>query len=864
MTRIRQIFRRSRWSIVLVLLSTFSYSVEANNFAVSYRVAADEEARLEEMAKRLGVPVEKLRREQPGLIAALRGAFTNEEEQARQAGLARVEAQLRKMSEQVAANPYRAQIDEVKNAYKGHRLDGLLRDLTQLGTTEVLSLPVASRKALLKNVRKALEEDLEPHVPEDLPGKARGRHDQLRGRLNSLYAKLRKILDEPDAISDAKLAQTLGKLAAEVNQEVRRTERGPRFKDRPLPLQLREQTVATQEVTQPVGAPSSAMVSAPAPSAVRRLTAAALPPIPPEIAALAQSLGGSPARIFAHVHDNVRYDPKWGAVRSPLGTLQEGEGTSWDQAWLLQELLTAAGVDARVEWGQVEIPTSLLLTLTGTSDPFDAGNLISTGGVPAVLLVQGGKVVGARIGHVWVKAHLDYVPNRGVTQGTADTWVRMDPTLKRYGFAEGIDVHSQVPFDLGAYLQSGTELSPRRAYEDALFAYIRANNIDCANLEQLKKAAQVVRERFPFVPGTLRGKILRVDGEQAAVPEAFQQRLNLEVKTAAGASLLSWSTPAPAVYGKRVEIDYLGATSEDQATLDAYGGVFETPPYLVDLKPVVKVAGAAMAQGGAVGSAADTEVWVTMTAPTGPPTIVTHVTSAGERHVLAADFGEIPQAVLDAHQAALSAALAAGNSSEAEAEILFLVGAQYLHNLGRDLTDLSGWKWQRLVRLGTEGLITQTGVVTTTVGGAPISFRRGQRNVDIALMPLGMVPADGRRQFRREAFELLGAQSSFLEGEVFNQVLQREGIASVSALTLAKRQGQTLSRVDGANVDAVLAQADLGADAEAEIRAGVARGRIAWVAQSRIAVQQWRGTGYVIEDPDTGAAAYLISGGFAG
>src|SRR6185436_14901283 len=123
---------------------------------------------------------------------------------------------------------------------------------------------------------------------------------------------------------------------------------------------------------------------------------------------------------------------------------------------------------------------------------------------------------------------------------------------------------------------------------DALFAYIRANNIDCANLEQLKKAAQVVRERFPFVPGTLRGKILRVDGEQPAVPEAFQQRLTLEVKTAAGAALLSWSTPAPAVYGKRVEIDYAGATSEDQATLDAYGGVFETPPYLVDLKPVVR------------------------------------------------------------------------------------------------------------------------------------------------------------------------------------------------------------------------------------------------------------------------------------
>src|SRR6185295_6566247 len=86
----------------------------------------------------------------------------------------------------------------------------------------------------------------------------------------------------------------------------------------------------------------------------------------------------------------------------------------------------------------------------------------------------------------------------------------------------------------------------------------------------------------------------------------------------------------------------------------------------------------------------------------------------------------------------------------------------------------------------------------------------------------------------------------------------------VSALTRSKREGQTLTRVDGANVDAVLAQADLGTDAEAEIRAAVSRGRIGWVAQSQIAVHQWTGTGYVLEDPNTGAAAYMISGGFAG
>ena len=54
-------------------------------------------------------------------------------------------------------------------------------------------------------------------------------------------------------------------------------------------------------------------------------------------------------------------------------------------------------------------------------------------------------------------------------------------------------------------------------------------------------------------------------------------------------------------------------------------------------------------------------------------------------------------------------------------------------------------------------------------------------------------------------FELVGAQSSYLEGEVFNEVVQREGIAAVSALTRSQQAGQTLTLVDSSNVGQVLA-----------------------------------------------------------
>ncbi|MCP4592548.1 MAG: transglutaminase family protein, partial [bacterium] len=176
--------------------------------------------------------------------------------------------------------------------------------------------------------------------------------------------------------------------------------------------------------------------------------------IAPEIVELAGSLDNSPAQIFSYVHDNIRFDPKWGAFKGPLGALWEKSGTSWDQAWLLRDLLTAAGVDARFEWGEIQISTEVLTNITGLDDPWRAGDLLTTAGVPILLLAQGSQVIGARMSHVWVKGYVDYIPNRGVTPGSGDSWIRMDPSLKRHAYAPGIRIHDQVPFSLGGYLQS--------------------------------------------------------------------------------------------------------------------------------------------------------------------------------------------------------------------------------------------------------------------------------------------------------------------------------------------------------------------------------------------------------------------------
>ncbi|MCP3997777.1 MAG: RHS repeat-associated core domain-containing protein, partial [bacterium] len=84
-------------------------------------------------------------------------------------------------------------------------------------------------------------------------------------------------------------------------------------------------------------------------------------------------------------------------------------------------------------------------------------------------------------------------------------------------------------------------------------------------------------------------------------------------------------------------------------------------------------------------------------------------------------------------------------------------------------------------------------------------------------------------------------------------------LTAVSALTRAVREGQTLTRVDAGNVDAALAAANLGEDAEDSILAGVGSGRIAWIHQSQLLHQTWDASGYVLEDPATGAGGYFVT-----
>ena len=90
---------------------------------------------------------------------------------------------------------------------------------------------------------------------------------------------------------------------------------------------------------------------------------------------------------------------------------------------------------------------------------------------------------------------------------------------------------------------------------------------------------------------------------------------------------------------------------------------------------------------------------------------------------------------------------------------------------------------------------------------------------------------------------------------------QAQGISAVKALAIAAAEGQRIWTIDQSNVDLALGQLELTDGAETDIRNAVFAGKVATAHENQINFNGWIGEGYILMDPDTGAAAYIISGG---
>lgn len=146
-----------------------------------------------------------------------------------------------------------------------------------------------------------------------------------------------------------------------------------------------------------------------------------------------------------------------------------------------------------------------------------------------------------------------------------------------------------------------------------------------------------------------------------------------------------------------------------------------------------------------------------------------------------------------------------------------------------------------------------------------VTFSGVQLDLDMVMQTV--VPADPNR--RVEINRSIGLKLSALEHEIPESYLadatgNAQGVSAVKALALAVAAGQRLYTVTAENVAAVLGQLQQSDRIEQDVQNAANAGKTVLISQSSVSVGGWRGAGYIVEDPQTGNGAYLLSGGANG
>ncbi len=327
----------------------------------------------------------------------------------------------------------------------------------------------------------------------------------------------------------------------------------------------------------------------------------------PEIKALAQQLGFSPARILEYVANEIRFEPYYGSLKGATGTLVAKAGNATDQTSLLIALLRASNIPARYVKGTVNSDNEdRLLRWLGVKTQTAAAHSLSVGGIPTYLNSGTGQV---QFTHVWAEACVPYAHYRGAKFDNAGhRWIPLDPSVKDKNYQAGIATN--VSFDYSTYLATRSDYLPFEAYEQQMETAIKvlAPNYNNNTLEDVPYKGVLLPRRVDILPAAPPYEIINfppwgdgiVTSDTAEVPESHRVKFTVSAMNSAGTTLATTTLSLPETVLTRTTLSYKGATSGDQTALDAWktdGNLDSAIPCTINVVPVIKSEGVDKAIG---------------------------------------------------------------------------------------------------------------------------------------------------------------------------------------------------------------------------------------------------------------------------
>jgi transglutaminase-like putative cysteine protease len=600
------------------------------------------------------------------------------------------------------------------------------------------------------------------------------------------------------------------------------------------------------------------------------------------IRAKAQELGSDPVKIYNWVRNNIDYQCYYGSFKGAQQTLLEGAGNDFDQASLLIALLRASNIAAKYAYGTVEIPAEKVANMVGLSDPKAAASILATQGIPVKTVMSGGTVKAIQMERIWVAAFIDYFPSWGARhkQGGEDTWIPLDPSFKQYTYKQGMDLYALMGFNGEEFLQSYiTDTRDITAYQDysmRMNNYLSANLsnatiVDIFGADDIEQTKTIIKQEFPYLLGTLPYKVIIEAAQLDVVPAAKDYTVVIQIEGNAleGTPGLNYSGSLNFFTDKRVTVSYELATASDEALAAQYGGnMLSVPPYLLNVKPVLKISGATASTGAPIGFGQDQNITINFAGPDGDADRIQNVITAGAYMAIIFQSQNTP-----VDTSAKNLAKLIQDSKKVDSpyitlddllgQILYCTGILYFHHVSFENAIIAKALQLINLRQPSEAMVTHN-IRVSRLFDLPCSVAEGGINVDVDRNINSVFSPTQEKQREKTFMVLSGLSSSVWENRVLETFFDVPAVSAVRLLKLASEQGIPVYMITSTNMNEILQQLTVGVDVKADIQNAVNAGKQVITSQTSMTYGHWNGTGYIIMDQNTGAAGYMISGGLAG
>lgn len=602
-----------------------------------------------------------------------------------------------------------------------------------------------------------------------------------------------------------------------------------------------------------------------------------LPPVPedfletkeiqftPELRALMEDENiEDPVDWFTYLRNNFHYVPYPGARQSINQTILNKSGNDVDLASLMIAGLRSMNnpIPSRYAMGLVDLPIGDALNWVDVKTPeaavevFERNGLLSPGGG---VIYKNGAISAISFWHTWVSFH------------DGHQWRKADPSSKEYVEIQGTKPNIQLDQE---YIQSmvsseGNSISVDSPAISALFAEL-SPKFEGVEISRREIVPMVRNNTQPYLAAGIKD-CRKPTEDHSTLPEEF--RYLMEIVLPGGQV---YSTTLCEVGDRSVSLHYEPATPADQFTIDSYGGIFNItlPSLMVQMVPVVSVDGMIVATGSPTGLGLSNQSvqvgffrvggtkweWSNkpLTAGNNYDICVSTYTSletvrAYAEKLGAEAIGHSPEEVMTDNQT--NKTLHFGGLfyfgmvdylTQAVSPKVVAVNHISLGFVCKEVKPvyLLWWLWQ-LVQGGAHIDVVRSLVCPVSKTGNPEDTPKwmGMRGFIGTNMESGMLET------------LYGIKDDGIEG------VSIEAVSTGRIFHEASQQGISLIKLDNPDtLEAVLATVSAHRVVKNHIRSHVLAGYVVLIPQYGVTIGGWSGQGWMVINPISGAAGYMICG----